>query len=462
MIHFNNSTLSGNIISENSRSGIKLFGIYNCTITKNIVFNNYFNGISIGDRSQNNNISENIVFNNRLDGISFFNFFNTNQVNNNNIYFNGNGIHIDSCPNTYINTNFIFDCEIGIYIKGYSSGTNITNNSIQNNSIYGVKLGSDISLKPVSSCIVSWNSFYNNSYSDENLSQAYEQIRDDGSDSQNIFTFNYWNEWIIPDINQDGIVDDPYLIDGSNTSDLYPLVAEKQDILIHFLSESDILIPDITENFESIFIYWRPVIDSLKYSIRYSLYYSNDLGISWNQLIYGTSDIIYIWNATLLDAGCYQLKVVALSTGGLSTESLTEYFPLKMDHRLSSPQFISPINEKILSNIVTIQWSPAIDNCYNSVTYNLSYSVDGYTWILLASGINGTSFEWDTASIDNCNYCRIKITAISSSGLISSSVAGYIYEIKNSNSMSFFYNFPVIYLSPSLIFIVYFKKQQKR
>jgi nitrous oxidase accessory protein NosD len=42
----------------------------------------------------------------------------------------------------------------------------------------------------------------------------------------NIFTNNYWNDWTEPDNDHDGIVDEPYKIDGSvKNQDAYPLAA---------------------------------------------------------------------------------------------------------------------------------------------------------------------------------------------------------------------------------------------
>jgi nitrous oxidase accessory protein NosD len=37
---------------------------------------------------------------------------------------------------------------------------------------------------------------------------------------------NYWNDWTTPDLNSDGIVDDPYALDGGiSVKDNYPLTS---------------------------------------------------------------------------------------------------------------------------------------------------------------------------------------------------------------------------------------------
>ncbi|MHA1947635.1 MAG: hypothetical protein ACW97W_16145, partial [Candidatus Hodarchaeales archaeon] len=57
---------------------------------------------------------------------------------------------------------------------------------------------------------------------------------DDDQGQKNVFAFNYWDEWTSPDADDDGIVDNPYFINGSSKNkDLYP-----QALLIHFPSDS--------------------------------------------------------------------------------------------------------------------------------------------------------------------------------------------------------------------------------
>ena len=40
----------------------------------------------------------------------------------------------------------------------------------------------------------------------------------------NSFRYNYWDDWISPDANDDGIVDVPYFVDGvAGNQDQYPI-----------------------------------------------------------------------------------------------------------------------------------------------------------------------------------------------------------------------------------------------
>ena len=438
-----NCTIAGNQAFNNYRNGISLVGNNN-RIWNNAVYDNYFSGISLGDYSNDNEIFYNLIFNNRLDGIILLKFSNSNYIYNNELYNNSIGINVNQCYYNSINSNLIFDCEFGILVTILGYGTIISNNNIQNNSQYGVSLGLESSSSFVSSCVVKLNYFYNNCYSNDNLSQAYEYIDVAINNTQNTFIFNFWAEWKSPDINQDGFVDNPYLINGSNNVDNYPLESYRDKIENHFLSETRILKPYV-ENNDSVYIYWKPVIDSFNFSVQYSLYYSNDQGNTWKELVTNFIYQNFFWNINSIISGCYQLKVIASSEGGLSTEANTENFPLKMNHTLSYPEFISPDINKILSENVTIQWTPSIDNCYYSVTYNLSYSVDGgNTWILLCSGNNTTSFEWDTTTVSYGDNYKLKIVAISSSGLISTMITEKAFIINNDAFQLFIKKIPFL------------------
>jgi len=82
---------------------------------------------------------------------------------------------------------------------------------------------------------VSFNRIWNNSFSrNHGATSVYDpshiQAYDDGTDnfwnstgSPHGFG-NYWGDWTSPDANMDGIVDNPYVIDGSaGAMDYYPL-----------------------------------------------------------------------------------------------------------------------------------------------------------------------------------------------------------------------------------------------
>jgi parallel beta-helix repeat protein len=120
---------------------------------------------------------------------------------------------------------------MGIHLRGSTNST-ILENTIDHNSNYGISLensgwstvsGNNVSynrdygiyLENTENSVVNWNNFIGNNPS--GTSQGF----DDGKD--NAFMYNYWNEWTETDGNQDGVVDQPYPIDGSaNSQDMFP------------------------------------------------------------------------------------------------------------------------------------------------------------------------------------------------------------------------------------------------
>ncbi|MFX0183310.1 MAG: NosD domain-containing protein [Candidatus Hodarchaeota archaeon] len=186
-----NSYISNNVINSIGGVGILIDLSSNIVITENIIQNNNREGIWIGE-SNLIDISSNSVFNNRFIGIDLYRS-EENNVTRNDIFNNG-----------------IF----GIKLL-FSSNNHIFSNSFSNNADYGVWMENSNNNNVV------WNFFVDNKLGGS--SQAY----DDGIG--NSFTDNYWSEWIHPDIDEDGIVDYPYYIDGlSNNQDAFPHVSNLQ------------------------------------------------------------------------------------------------------------------------------------------------------------------------------------------------------------------------------------------
>ena len=106
------------------------------------------------------------------------------------------------------------DYGINIYS---SSSSSLTNNVISNNSNYGVYI---------------WNGennlIYHNNFIDNNAGGV--QAKDDGTNNRwnDSSEGNYWDDWTTPDVAPPfGIVDNPYVLDGSaGSQDYYPLTDE--------------------------------------------------------------------------------------------------------------------------------------------------------------------------------------------------------------------------------------------
>ncbi|MFX0207000.1 MAG: nitrous oxide reductase family maturation protein NosD, partial [Candidatus Hodarchaeota archaeon] len=214
-----NCTIEGRQVKY--KKGISLDNVTNTQINNNMVYTNWY-GINLGF-SSNNMLYENTVYNSQGIGI-MLKYSNDNKLIMNTASYNRwDGVMLDiSSNNMLIGNNVSHNNENGIEISPYpffgdvgevySHNTTLTGNTVANNSNYGVVLDSK------SNCTrVFYNSFVGNNPS------VSTQATDDGLD--NVFTYNYWDEWTAPDTNGDQFVDNSYTIDGSATNqDAFPLI----------------------------------------------------------------------------------------------------------------------------------------------------------------------------------------------------------------------------------------------
>lgn len=237
---------SDNIIENN-----KMYG------NRNGVFMRYSDNIRIKDNDMGNmfqssvwlmHSDNNIIENNNIYGENAYEIeleaSDDNRISNNTISkadtaiilyrgSQGNTINGNDIENTYgdsievqvADNNIIYSNEInGSRIKGiylYSANNNIIKgNNITNSSDYGIYIGSG------SNNLIYGNCFYYNHGSTDSYNSSHVQAYDDGTNnSWNSSTIgNYWRDWRGSDSDNDGIVDEPYIIDGSSgAKDYYPL-----------------------------------------------------------------------------------------------------------------------------------------------------------------------------------------------------------------------------------------------
>jgi parallel beta-helix repeat protein len=196
-----NLTISNNTCASDSSFGIYLYSAANSLIANNICTNNY-NGIWTAS------CANNVFIGNTCTGGSYGIY--TRLSDNNALSFN----------------NCSFSSSYGIWMDRCVANT-VRNCSFWSNSGYGVFLDAGSMLNKLSN-----NTFaFNNGVTSE-FDPLYVQARDVvGSNSWNSAGSphgwgNYWNDWTTPDLNSDGIVDDPYALDGGmSVKDNYPLTS---------------------------------------------------------------------------------------------------------------------------------------------------------------------------------------------------------------------------------------------
>lgn len=202
-------------------NGIQFKNVINGAISSNIITFNFNSGITFNTGSNLNRIENNYILHNIRHGISVNSIIsNENSIINNIIKSNDrDGIHFTrnvaitpELTANIIENNIIMDnSNNGIYLQ-FGINFNLISNLFINNSEYGLKLSGETSLNMIKN-----NSFINNNHF------GLFQALDNGIN--NNFSYNYWDDWSDPDHNQDGLINDPYQIDGNtNNQDFFPLI----------------------------------------------------------------------------------------------------------------------------------------------------------------------------------------------------------------------------------------------
>jgi len=132
----------------------------------------------------------------------------------------------ESDNNTFEDNAFGFNDGPGIRFESSDNNTLVENTCSYND--YGIDLAES------SNNTICNNTFRNNNGAGDIYSPAHVQASDDRSSNWWNSTDgygNYWSDWTSPDSNMDGIVDDPYLLDGSaGAKDYYPLTTALEPI----------------------------------------------------------------------------------------------------------------------------------------------------------------------------------------------------------------------------------------
>ncbi len=254
------NTIMNNICKWNTHNGIKLWHSDNNKVQNNICLHNQ-DGIFIeGDNNfvdtnncsydytgislmyaDDSDISNNEIFHNSVYGISVYSSHRI-KVDENTLHLNDLGIRLLNGGSNKVWDNTISGgSEGGITISNedddsiYSNTIDATKrdgisvsdssdlsvylNKIGNSTGYGISVMGSKRIRIYS------NEFYYNHGSGDTYDSAHIQAYDDGVNYWNgTVKGNYWQDWPGPDDDNDGIVDEPYLIDGPGSSkDFYPI-----------------------------------------------------------------------------------------------------------------------------------------------------------------------------------------------------------------------------------------------
>lgn len=212
-----NVNISGFTIQNSSPnfgdSGIRLLNSRWCNISYNVLTHNG-HGIWIGYYSDNNIIAWNNVSHN-LVGMGLSNS-SSNIITNNYIHSNTLcGMGLSNASNTILTSNIAKNNEYGIWLS-CSTNFTVAGNTLADN--WG-----GIYLSHSNGNIIFHNNIINNT--------CQSVIINSTSIWANDFEGNYWSNYVGVDADQDGIGDNPHVIDANNT-DNYPLMGTFSDFII--------------------------------------------------------------------------------------------------------------------------------------------------------------------------------------------------------------------------------------
>ncbi|MCK4848793.1 MAG: right-handed parallel beta-helix repeat-containing protein, partial [Candidatus Heimdallarchaeota archaeon] len=339
-----NGSFTNIICNYNNGDGFEGVDIENCVVSNCIIVNNSDSGINFC-KSQNTTFSTNIIANNSFGPYSW-----------------KGGFYIEDSNNCTISHNSIFRNKEGGLILFNTNKTFITFNAIYKHDENGISITSK-SLRN----IIANNIIYNNAYTaihgdsylesiidiDKNSITENDFIANKGENTQ-VYLYgpsfnvhhNYWDDLQPLDEDEDGIVDNPYLLrwnydENVGIYDEYPLVRPTNIPTIHYLTTPILLYP--RSNFPSEFsdqefeqewqeisyngtvrIQWVDPIDSENHQVTISIFYSRNYEENWTELISGIETPYYDWDTTRLVDGYLQLRIIATCTHGESTMDTDE------------------------------------------------------------------------------------------------------------------------------------------
>lgn len=392
-------------IHENSRDGMHLRDSNSNIIQENSIFENGHMGITLGNADECN-ISGNSIFNNSVSGMDIGDSFGSNIIDN--VLHN----HIGA----------------GLHISGGSDNATVNNNTFYRNTAFALRTHSNNGL-------FSMNNFIENA----NASPVNDRAQASDVGVNNHFVSNFWDEWVFPDENSDGIVDNSY--DMYENMDPSPKVKAYHTNRMHILTKPWLVNPNYTT--EGYFFYgelnisWTPASDTFDHEITYSLHYLNNKTSEWTNIATGLAITSYLWNTVAVQQNVsYRIRVQSHCENNLEKTSPEGPFLHITEHTLSPPTVLHPNGGEIISNEFEMRWKEARDSWNYSVTYNVWISSDeGDTWFQIVEGLEKTAYVISESHFVEANTNLVKVVAYSEENLKSEDVCDGPFRVRGINTM---------------------------
>lgn len=451
-----NNTWNGIFVQESTKIDISINSIFNCTMgifmensSNNLMINNTFSDINQGQgigilNSIDNVISGNSIYNANDTGIRL-DFSNNNVVSGNDIYNSIMfGINLYECDRNTILDNIVFNSVFGVWVEE-SNDNQIISNRISDNENHGIIIVSNSRSNLISNNVV----FDNNILGIEITNSNYNTVTNNtisnnevglwsGDSEHNSIICNTADNNEYSGINlcicTDCIVRSNTIFDNGGDGIMLEH-SSNNDLSSNTLKNNGGFGIALVENFPGIsnqsydnIIQWNNFIDNNQGAGAprqasdqdgsnnvFSNNYWNDL-TSPDDNGDGIVDDFYI--------------VVPINR---------DNSPLVIAHEFTGLLNITkPIGDVTLKGSVDIEWESANDSIGHTVTYAVYYSSDGgKSWRLLASGLTGDEFQWDTTTLTGDATYKIKVVATCSEGLMTEDISDVTFtEVEKVNILN--------------------------
>jgi len=221
-----------------------------------------------------------------------------------------------------------------------------------------------------------------------------------------------------------------------------------------------ILSPTGGEYFDSIVpIYWDGIDPDLD-ALTYTIYYREESG-SWIELISSLTVTNYNWITTSILNGYYYIRLVA--SDGLLEDEDTILSSFRIQHPNHAPvvSLSQPDEGGIFTGDITISWIGSDVDLGDVLTFNLYYWNDG-SWIVIALGLTNTSYVWDSTSVPNGDFYRIRVSATDTMVIVyDTSVTSFTIDNKRTGRASISLTTLTISLAMGIMIILMTRKRKK-
>ena len=216
------------------------------------------------------------------------------------------------------------------------------------------------------------------------------------------------------------------ILDGTSTnSDPHPLTTQNQYVQ-HILTGPSFIFPLGGEYVNgTVIIQWTSTYDTLGHDLYYNVSYRQGIG-SWISIGVELTATQVNWITTeSLDGSEYQIQVISYCNESLEIESRSGLFSVR-HHSLTSPSFISQLEDATINDIFVIEWDAAEDDFPSHlVQYDVFYRHNFSVWIPIAEAISETSVNWDTTTTHDGSGYQIRIIAYCNHGLDKEIISGF-------------------------------------